>query len=162
MKPLFVVLIGSAVAALLALQPRKPDAPPWTPEPPPSCVGGCAAVPADGTALSRNQTHELVQALTAMPAGTDCPELEELLFQGTPVDASGLSPEWRAFLDRELSRKTVILSLRIGTPPRVELTRTLPIGPRTHLRADRAVGVTPPEVTLTVKRVGLDHLWTRI
>ena len=58
----------------------------------------------------------------------------------------------------------MVVSVRVISDgeTRIRMKRAVEIGSRTHLEPDLAVGVHPPGITLTVERVALSRLWTRL
>ena len=136
------------------------------------CKAGCNAVKEAREPLTRDQIARFLERVAAEPIGTASPALETLLFHGPQVreylaahGTSPLDPARAAFLDRELRNSHVTISLAVidaAGRRRIELSETVPIGEKQHLHPETAHDVTPPEVSFTVQRVGLHHLWTRI
>jgi len=98
--------------------------------------------------------------------------LEALLFHGAStlslLDNLGgdLDAEREAFLRTELAHTRAILDVRIvdefGTE-RLHLGETsIPLGEKQHLHPHETTSLQPPEVSGTVHRVGLEHLWARL
>jgi hypothetical protein len=70
-----------------------------------------------------------------------------------------------SFLREEISRTHVIMSVRVTDENGVVRVsfdeRRIPLDYRGHHAVDKAVDVTPPEISGTIKRVGLHHIWSR-
>ena len=69
------------------------------------------------------------------------------------------------FLKQELARCHAQIQLRIidaQGKQRMTFDRRVPIGIKQHLHPKAADGFTPPEISFTIQRVGLEHLWTRL
>ena len=106
------------------------------------------------------------------PMSADSPALEELLFHGErsrallaqhgswPLDATRAG-----FLETQLTSTHALLEVRLIDAHGVERMRLDParfrLGERQHVHADQLVQLQPVEVSGTVKRVGLHHIWTR-
>lgn len=177
------VLLAPALWGLLAAPPAPtpPPAPvPGAPTPEPAaepgpggeCATGCAAAPADTEALAPAEFRRLLAAFAAEPMSEESPALETLLFHGAESarllaeEGPGLLDSRRlAFLERELGRTHVRLAVRVVDERGVERMRLgprrLPWGEKQHLHPDRTTDLQPPELSGTVRRVGLHHLWTR-
>ncbi|MCZ6596835.1 MAG: hypothetical protein O7B99_04280 [Planctomycetota bacterium] len=179
----FVSVFVCCVLATPALHAwLRPGAEPPVDKPPPpvhdggaSCGAGCSADPADGPELVAGEFLELLAVYADEPAAADRLALETLLFHGARVKVlaaelgtPGLDAVHRAFLERELARRNARLLVRMvdeaphGTGERLLLDAVIPLDERRHLFPDRVVGVQPPEVTATIKRVGLRYLWARL
>ena len=177
------LLISAGLAiALVASRDDETAAPARSPAPPapvaePGCAAGCSAASAPVLSVGPERIREMLAALAKRPAGEDCGELDEVLFAWKDVapwiEANGPGPlgkKWQEFIRRELARREVRLSVQVGeiNGPKgsktlgFQLDRVIAIGKRTHVRPDRCEGLRPPQVTLTVERTGLHHLWTRL
>ena len=140
------------------------------------CATGCAAVPAPDLALTRNEFAGLVEAFADEPLAAGSPALERLLFHGAAArewigflgsDAlAALDVERAAFLERELERNLALLSVRVTDTNgvvRFALERVpLPLAEKQHLHPNGAVALQLPEISGTVQRVGVQHLWARL
>ncbi|MBZ0135276.1 MAG: hypothetical protein K8I27_02745 [Planctomycetes bacterium] len=77
----------------------------------------------------------------------------------------GLDAEREAFLREEITRTHAFLSVRVideNGVVRVSMMRKkAAFDQRSHHEIDSAVGVIPPEISGTLKRVGLYHIWAR-
>ncbi len=99
-------------------------------------------------------------------------ELETLLFHAPQVvpylreeGCGALNSDHADFLKRELSRTHARIQLRVidaNGKERMTFDRKVPIGEKQHLHPKEAEGFAPPEISFTVQRVGLRHLWTRL
>ena len=69
-------------------------------------------------------------------------------------------------LERELDRRHALLSVRLvdaAGKERLRLGPTrVPLGEKQHRLAEDTTDLQAPEVSGTVRRVGLHHLWTRL
>jgi len=109
----------------------------------------------------------------SQPMSDQSPALEELLFFGaqsrnylTSLEGIEIDRDRLDFLQRELSRETVVVEFRIiddegrvrvGLPP-----TTVTLDQRYAFEPLNTHDFQPPEASGTVKRVGLNHLWQRI
>ena len=177
------LLLGAGLLALapwieLPTQDLGPDEPgaPGTPgDPVEVCATGCAAVPAPDLDLGRSEFERLVRDFGREPL-TGGPALETLLFHGASargwIDYLGsaalepLGAERAALLTAELDRDQALLSVRVTDADgneRFTLDRVrVPLAEKQHLHPDAALDLQLPEVSGTVQRVGLNHLWTRL
>ena len=178
LKPhLLSIFAGLALTAAVLLAAGEPKAAaPSVPQiesllPSPDCAGGCSAAAPAEEALGADRLSSLFGALADQPPGAPCPELDEILFAGVEAAAyledrkPRLDPAWARFLSVELARQDVRVQVRVkgedgSTGIRVD--KVVRLGKRTHVAPEHTRGLTPPEVTLTVRRVGLHHLWTRL
>jgi hypothetical protein len=139
---------------------------------PADCVGSCSAVPDGHPSLTSERFSKLVGAFAGEPRTADSPALEDLLFHHVAArrllgerGAKPLDFARESLLRRELARTHALLEVRVRDregklrltlkPTRVEL------GVKQHLFPP-VVDLQPVEVSGTVKRVGLDHLWVRL
>lgn len=139
------------------------------------CATGCSAAPNGGSELTRERYRELIAALADERATAEASTaaLEELLFHGAQtrawlaeVGGGALSAEAVHGLTAELARDRVKLDVRLLAESGAELLRlgerSIPIGHKQHIWPERALGFEPPEVSGTVQRVGVNHLWARL
>ena len=137
------------------------------------CAVGCAAAPASQLLLSEAEYLDLALRYADEPLEPGSSALEALLFHGADtlgwldsLGSAGLDEEREAFLRRELERTHVRLSVRVvgsGGIVRVRLDDALaPLGVKQHMTATRVLDLRTPEISGTVRRVGLNHLWTRL
>ena len=144
-----------------------------THEPESTCATGCAAVKDGGPVLSEEEYRALVDDFTRGAPDVRLAALEALLFHGSRardlVDRLGtgaLDDESRAMLDAELARTHAFLSVRLVAEDgseRIRLDRArIPIGEKQHLFPETAVGMPAPEISGTLQRVGVSHLWARL
>ena len=167
--------LGLAAAVLLAAG-APPAAAPHGSEgertpPSPDCAGGCSAAAPDEEPLGRDRLSSLFGALSNQPPGTPGAELDEILFAGVEAAAHlenenlRLDPAWTRFLKAELERQEARIQVRMEGEDgsmAIRVDKIVHLGKRTHVAPERTRGLTPPEVTLTVRRVGLHHLWIRL
>ena len=77
-----------------------------------------------------------------------------------------LDPLRHMLLEEELSRRTARLEVRFVNDADVERLRLeptlVPLGVKQHLHPQHTLDLQPPEISGTVRRVGLRHLWTRL
>ena len=158
----------------------EPLVPPWRPAATSAgtttvaaeCAAGCAALPAAGPELPTERFRQLLEEYGFQPRSAESPALEELLFHGPRtralLDAHGSWPLGRAhleLLESELERTHAWLEVRLLDADGVERMRLDPapfeLGVRRHVHADQLARLQPVEVSGTVRRVGLHHLWTR-
>ncbi|MHC5114078.1 MAG: hypothetical protein ACYTGP_06585 [Planctomycetota bacterium] len=155
------------------------DTPPWPGEVPPisppeeTCGAGCSADVHVTPALSRARYETLLAEMVRGPMSRDNAALEELLFYGADVrrwlaDAppERLAPDWRELLERESARRFAVIDMRFVNREGIERIRLeptrVPLGIKQHVHPTHRLDLPPLELSGTVKRVGLDHLWTRI
>ena len=171
--------VGLLCVTLAFTAERRP-----APEPPPPgpdevddvpdvCSTGCSASPTATGELGADEYLALLRAWGAEPLGADSQALDALLFHGRDVvelevehGTPGLGDEHRAHLLGEVSREGVWLAVRAVNDDGVERLRLaptlVPLGEKQHLFPEHALDVTPPEISGTVHRVGVGHLWTRL
>lgn len=138
-----------------------------------ACAAGCAAVPDEEGTLDHAQFLRLVEELGRGEFNSDNPALETLLFHGPRTrehlehDASpSLDPWLLSQLETELAKDHARLELRVideqgATRLRLDPT-VVPLAEKQHLHASEAIGFDAPEISGTIKRVGLRHLWARL
>jgi len=136
------------------------------------CATGCAALPALDRDLSADEFERLLAAYAVQPMSGESAALEALLFHGAAAGAlldtlgGELDAEREAFLRRELTRTHARLDVRITDETgvvRLHLGDTLiPLGEKQHLHPHDTNNLQTPEVSGTVHRVGLKHLWARL
>jgi len=124
--------------------------------------------------LSRADLERLLHTWSADPDGDEGRlALDTILFHGPRARAlawqagfGALAPDRARFLARELERDHARLALRLvddAGAVRLHLPPTrVPLGEKQHIVVHDAGGLQPPEVSGTVKRVGLSHLWVRL
>ncbi|MCZ6602546.1 MAG: hypothetical protein O6952_06040 [Planctomycetota bacterium] len=142
------------------------------PSDPQGCAAGCAAIAIPNPDLTHDEFEDLLVRLAREPLNEMSPALETLLFYGPKAarhlathGAAALDNARARFLEKELARQEIWVSMRVvdekGTV-RVSMAPTrIPLGERRHLRVEEATDLQPPEFTGTVRRVGLNHIWTR-
>ena len=172
------ILLGTGLSALLAApmlwpvqETRRPGT--TTPGQNDACATGCSAVPATIGSLDGPEIERLLSEFVGGPASEENQALETLLFHGAQVkdlwetlDRSALDAERGAFLRRELARTHARLDVRFVDDRGVERLRLgdqrVPLGIKEHLFPIDTQGFQPPEISGTVRRVGLKHLWARL
>ena len=135
-------------------------------------MGGCNAVKDTTDDLTEKEIETLLATVAKGEPTRANQALETLLFHGRQVSSyiveNGADPLAAVQADRlraELAKTHALVSLRVidsAGRVRMELSEIVPVGIKQHLHPDSADGFTPPEVSFTVQRVGLRHLWTRI
>ena len=161
--------IGSAIARAAETANLTDD----HPRPPGDCVAGCSIANHPIESLTESEYLDLVEKFAngTGPSGVDA--LETLLFHATDTRAfieqsgtSGLAGEKKTLLERELAKTHVRLWLRLVDDDGVVRAKIdgerFPIGERTHLRVASTENLPAPEISGTVHRTGLHHLWTRM
>ncbi len=140
---------------------------------PKGCQTGCSISSHPVEPLIRTEYLDLVRTYASRDAETRLSALETLLFHaprtrqfmddiGTPQ----LGATEASILREELSKTHVRLWLRIvdqdGTV-RAKIDGALfAISQKTHIHMTSTRDLSPPEVSGTIYRTGLHHLWTRI
>jgi hypothetical protein len=152
-------------------QSPKPDETIESPPALPEC--GCAAAEVASSKPTEEQFESLLAQFATEPMSEQSHALEALLFHGLATQgyldgqsAVGLDPQRLSFLRRELRRTHALVAVRVIDQAgvlRAGLEPTsIPFGVKQHLHARDTSELQPPEISLTVKRVGLHHLWTRV
>ena len=143
-------------------------------EPPaePKCAAGCSVASPPTAILSSSEIASCLEKIANQPVGSPSLELETLLFHASRViphlhekGHGPLKSEQAQFLKRELARTHAEVELRIvdaDGKQRMRFERQVPIGEKQHLHAKQAQGFAPPEISFTIHRVGLNHLWSRL
>ena len=147
-----------------------PDVP--VPSDPRGCAAGCAAIPIPSPDLTHEEFEDLLVRLATEPLTEMSPALETLLFHGAKAarhlatyGAAVLDDARARFLEEELARQEIWVAMRVvdekGTVRARMAPTRIPLGERRHLHVDEATDLQPPEFSGTVRRVGLNHIWTR-
>ncbi len=136
------------------------------------CATGCAAVPAPAAELDADEFRALVARLAREPLAAGSVALETLLFHGArtrelvaELGLAGLDAERAAWLERELARTRALLRVRLVNDAgheRAVLEARVPLDEKQHLFPELTHDLQPPEISGTVRRVGVDHLWARL
>jgi hypothetical protein len=137
------------------------------------CEAGCSIENHPVEHLTDAEYAELVKTFATGSGNAHASALETLLFHAPHVrefmSASSdlpLSDDQAAFLRHELAKTHVRMWLRIvdesGTVRAKLDGAPFAISQKTHLHITDTQDLTPPEVSGTVYRTGLHHLWTRI
>jgi hypothetical protein len=132
-----------------------------------SCQTGCR--PPVLTARSIGEFAAWMGAVLATPVGSPSLALDSLLFHREDtlrwMANNSLPKPWATFLARELSRTHAIIEMRLIDDKgvvRAHLPSTdVPLGVKTHSGFARRLDLQPFEISGTVLRVGLYHLWSR-
>ena len=136
------------------------------------CASGCAASRHPTAPLSADAFRQLLLDYQQIAPTGDNEALEKILFHGRQSRnhwkiqrAASIDPLWRMVLDEELQKTHVLISLRIlDESGRVRSGMShirVPLD-RRHVFEMEREGLQPLVTSGTVKRVGLDHLWTRL
>ena len=175
------VLLAAGIAAgswILASSVEEPPTPKRTalivdntvgPEKPRCSSCGDARHP---TPPLLKEDFETLLARYAVDTIDDSAALDTLCYYGVQTrdmlaehGAGALDKDHEAFLLRELSRTYVYLSVRVTDDEgivRVSFDHhKVNIDERNHHAVDAVNNVIPPEISGTVKRVGLYHIWSR-
>lgn len=138
-----------------------------------ACQGGCALVRDPDAAPSPERVEALLIELSRTPAGAESDALDQLLFHDEEARARlakptalPVSPEWEAWLRRELSRREATFGLRILDEHGVVRARVpdtpMALGQKLHMQVDDGVGTGPFNANGTLVRVSRDRLWIRM
>ena len=135
------------------------------------CATGCAALPRSADELSEPELEQALSAFAEAPCGPSG-ALETLLFYGAQTrrwlddGRRALPSGHEAHLRTELARTHATLDVRVVDELGVERLRLgerrVPLGVKQHLAVARTRDLQPPEVSGTVRRVGVDRLWARL
>ena len=136
------------------------------------CAAGCAALPLPESGLSPLEFDALLEKAASQPLDGENLAFETLLFHGNEslrwLDRRGHGPlgaDGEALLRAELSRTHVWVGMRVidesGVVRASLPAARVPLGERRHIRMKSSERLELPEVSGTVRRVGLHHLWTR-
>lgn len=132
------------------------------------CATGCAAIP--DTKFSKENFLQTIRTYAKDPLTKQSAALETLLFYGKETqkwlaETSFLDKEHMDILQRELQKKHVAISLRIvdeNNDLRLELEPTIvKVGEKYHQHIHKTKDMQEVEISGTIKRVGVDHLWSR-
>jgi len=136
------------------------------------CASGCALSRHPTVTLSADGFRHLLTAYQQAAPTAENPAFEKLLFYGRQSRQhwekfcpSDVDPLWQTLLERELNKTHVDVSLRIldeSGNVRSKLTHVRVPLDRRHVFAMQSDRLQPLITSGTVKRVGLDHLWTRL
>ena len=176
MKRLAIVAVAAALAGCAAKQPPidPSQVRVYVPEPTgknkkPGCQGTCQV--ANPEVLTPAAADIMLAKVNAMPVGSDSLELDTLLFHDHETEhrlnegAVKMSPEWEAFIRKELTRKDVLVTIRVVDETGAErafVEDYWTIGQRGHHMVHDVKGVPPFEASGTLVRVGREHLWVRM
>jgi len=135
------------------------------------CATGCSAVPGLDKDLTEAKFRELIAAYATQPMTEESEALEALLFHGAATRALletatfELDAERADFLRRELAITHARVDVRVIDEhgrERMHLGETrFPLGEKQHVHAHETARLQSPEVSGTVHRVGVKHLWAR-
>lgn len=136
------------------------------------CASGCAASRHPTKELSSQLFRKLLSEYSQGPLTEDNLALEALLYYGPQtlqyLDASAratLDTSYDRFLVRELQRTKTVISIRVIDESGIVRSwideAQVPLD-RRHVFAMETRRIQPLVTSGTVKRVGLDYLWTRL
>ena len=136
------------------------------------CASGCAASRHPTAPLTADAFRQLLVAYQQAAPTADNVPLEKILFYGRQSrqhwniqQTTSIDPLWRMVLDEELGKTHVLVSLRIldeSGDIRSAMTNIRVPLDRRHVFTMQTNNLQPLVTSGTVKRVGLDHLWTRL
>ncbi|MBC21163.1 MAG: hypothetical protein CMJ74_13015 [Planctomycetaceae bacterium] len=136
------------------------------------CASGCAVSRHPTDRLTQSAFFTLLKAYQQSPPIEANGALEEILFYSRQSReywrqqrADCLDPMWQRVLDDELEKTHVLVSLRVRDESGQicsKLTRVRVPLDRRHVFQMQSEGLPPLVTSGTVKRVGLNHLWTRL
>ena len=171
----------TALALVAGCAPKKPVAAIdpanvriYVPEPTgknkkPGCQGTCQVT--NPEVLTPAAADIMLAKVVAMPVGTDSLELDTLLFHDHETQhrldekSTPMSAEWESFLRKELTRKDVLVTIRVVDDKGAErafVEEVWTIGQKGHHMVHDVQGVPPFEASGTLVRVGREHLWVRM
>ncbi len=137
-----------------------------------NCATGCSVAEPAKSELGATEISACLEKIAVQPLGKASLELETLLFHAPKVipylSNNGQGPlksDQARFLKTELARTHARVQLRVvdaDGKQRMTFDRQVPIGEKQHLHPKAADGFTPPEISFTIQRVGLNHLWSRL
>ncbi|MCP4872087.1 MAG: hypothetical protein GY898_25560 [Proteobacteria bacterium] len=133
------------------------------------CKTSCAFDDPNGERLTHEEFDGLITDWLAEPIDAPSLPLETLLFHGERtrelMAASTLPADWRAFLETELAWNTAAIEMRLidddGRVRAVLADAGFALGKGRHTEMTATGDLGHVEVSGRVKRVGLDHLWSR-
>jgi len=140
---------------------------------PNECQAGCSTSSHPIDPLTRPEYLHLLDTFTNGNGESRASALETLLFYGHHVrdwidgaDGQRLSDEDESFLCDELAKTHVRLWMRLVDGKGIVRAKVdgvrVPIGSKSHVHMTDTHDLQAPEVSGTVYRTGLHHLWTRI
>jgi len=172
------ILLLVALSFLAGASPGANQGPIPAPEPsiepdPKNCGPGCASANDAPGQLTASEIDELLARYSLEPMAQGSEALETLLFAHHQVEplirareTLPLDPKREAFLRAELAKSSAWLDMRIVDALGVERVRLgamrVELGVKQHVAPSRLVRLQALEVSGTVRRVGVDHLWTRL
>lgn len=135
-------------------------------------IGGCSIGHHSIPALAPSTFRTLLEQFNDQPISARSDAFERLLFYGRQtrayINQTGtpkLGQRRTTVLKNELSRTHALVSLRITDQRgnnRVRLqNKRVPLGESKHFRMRDTTNLKPPELSGTVYRVGVRHLWAR-
>ena len=134
------------------------------------CVSGCGAIPDTTPAITKDEFMKHLQAFARTPITEPGLDLETLLFYGKETrkwlpETSVLDDEHLQFLQHELQKTHAEIQLRVTDDKgivRIELKpRVVEIGQKYHEHIHLTRDMQQLEISGTIKRVGVHHLWSR-
>ena len=138
-----------------------------------ACEAGCSVGNHPIAPLTEAEYLELLGEFSASSGERRTEALETLLFHGRQVSdfsarlgTGPLGGKDAEFILRELSRTHARLWLRLVDDAGVVRARVdgarFPVGQKEHVHVSSTHDLQPPEISGTIHRTGLHHLWTRI
>jgi len=135
-------------------------------------IGGCSIGHHTIPALKRKQYNRLLQSFREQPVSPESNAFEKLLYYGKQtrafINSYGTDPlgERRSrALKRELTRTHALVSIRVtdedGTIRLRTQRKKVPLGKSKHFPIKQTTNLKPPELSGTVYRTGVKHLWAR-
>jgi hypothetical protein len=136
------------------------------------CASGCAVSRHPTGALTKRRFEQLLKDYSRSPLDETNSALEELLFYGPQTGrmieqfgCAGLGKEQASFLREQLEYTHAKISIRVVDQHgiiRTWLDQSLVPFDRRHVFEMETRDLQPLVTSGTVKRVGLNHLWTRL
>jgi hypothetical protein len=141
--------------------------------PPGDCVAGCSIANHPIESLTETDFLNLVDDFGSGTTTLSTEALETLLFHGsdtraflTQAGTVDLTADQRTFLESELAKTHVRLWFRVVDDSDVVRARLdgalFAIGAKTHVHLEQNRNLPVPEISGTVHRTGVNHLWVRV
>ncbi len=168
-----IALVLASCLALPAVQAQAAhESPAQAPVPSGGCASSCTMDAAPAPPLTRDEFEGLLETWSTQALDEPTLALETLLFHGPEtrawlhaVGTGPLDAAHAAFLDRELDRDTVVVEMKMlddrGRERGHALASGVGLATKQHLTFTGTGSLGHLESGGKVKRVGLDHLWSR-